>query len=259
MDTLTNRVELFDLGFQKATLSEAVKIIIDAAGKDTKSLVVTPNVDQIVQLEKNPEVREIYTKAEFVFVDGMPLVWFSRLLPEEYHLPERVNGTNLMLNTCEAAAKEGFSIAMVGGKEGAAEEAAKKLQEKFPGIKIAGTYCPPFGFEKDEVENEKILKMVDSWNPTFLFVGVGNPKQEKWIYKNWDQLNFTVAMGIGSAIELIAGQVKRAPLWMQENGLEWLYRLLQEPGRLWKRYLVQDMKFIPIAWREYKRIKKISR
>lgn len=254
-----NEVEIFGLVFQRVSLTDAVDLMLVATRKGEKSLVVTPNVDQVVQLEKNPEVRDIYTKAEFVFVDGMPLVWFSRLLPEEYHLPERVNGTNLMLNTCEAAAREGFSIAMVGGKEGAAEEAAKKLQQQFPGIKIAGTYCPPFGFEKDEVENEKILKMVDSWNPTFLFVGVGNPKQEKWIYKNWDKLHFKVAMGIGSAIELIAGQVKRAPLWVQKSGLEWLYRLLQEPGRLWKRYLVQDMKFIPIAWREYKRIKKLSR
>lgn len=251
-----NKVEIFGLGFQKVNLNEAVNLILAATRQHDKSLVVTPNVDQIVQLEKNPDVKAIYRKAKFVFVDGMPLVWFSRLLPKKYHLPERVNGTNLMLNTCKVAAENGFSIAMIGGKEGAAEEAAKKLQQQFPGIIIAGTYCPPFGFENNQTENAKILKLVETWNPTILFVGVGNPKQEKWIDKNWDQLYFKVAMGIGSAIELIAGQVKRAPTWMQQNGLEWLYRLLQEPGRLWKRYLVQDMKFIPIAWREYWKIWK---
>jgi len=142
--------QLFDLRFARVTLDEAVEMMRSAASRDEKSLVVTPNVDQVVNLERNPQVKKIFTNAAYVFVDGMPLVWFSRLLPPEYRLPERVNGTNLMLETCAMAAREGFSIALVGGKEGAAEAACRKLQQEYPGIKIAGYYCAPFGFEKDE-------------------------------------------------------------------------------------------------------------
>lgn len=249
-------VSLFDLNFARVTLPEAVDMMHTAASTGEKSLVVTPNVDQVVNLEKNSQVKKIFTNAKYVFVDGMPLVWFSRLLPPAYRLPERVNGTNLMLETCAMAAREGFSIALVGGKEGAAAAACQRLQQEFPGIRIAGYYCPPFGFEKDETENRKLVELVNAWKPVFLFVGVGNPKQELWITNNWNDLNFNVAMGIGSAIELIAGMVKRAPVWMQKGGLEWFFRLMQEPGRLWKRYFVQDAKFIPIAWREYSKIRR---
>jgi N-acetylglucosaminyldiphosphoundecaprenol N-acetyl-beta-D-mannosaminyltransferase len=254
-----NKIKLFDLYFDTVTLQQAVRILITAAERGTKSLVVTPNVDHIVQLHKNQDLKDLYKTADFVYVDGMPLVWFSRLLPRKYHLPERVNGTNLMIQICAVAAKTGLSVAFLGGSEGAAKEAGSRLENQYPGLKVAGHFCPPYGFEDDLEVNQKIIDLTHAWKPDFLFVGIGNPKQEKWIHSNWKELSFKIAMGVGSAIDLVAGQITRAPIWMQESGLEWLWRLMQEPRRLWRRYLVQDLLFIPIAWREYWRIILTSR
>jgi N-acetylglucosaminyldiphosphoundecaprenol N-acetyl-beta-D-mannosaminyltransferase len=250
-----SQIQLFGLGFLAVNLEQAAGILMDAARGKAKALVVTPNVDHIVQLYKNEEFRSIYRTARYVFVDGMPIVWFSHLLPKSFHLPARVNGTNLMMLTCEHASRTDLSVALVGGPEGAAEDATAELQAKYPSLKVAGYYCPPFGFENNQDENQKIVDIVQDWAPDFLFVGVGTPKQERWITENWETLNFHVAMGIGSAIELIAGQTSRAPSWWQNSGLEWLWRLGQEPGRLWKRYLYDDLLFLKIAWIEYWRIR----
>ena len=253
-------VRLFNLDFLAVTLQRAAELVLGTIHDGGKALVITPNVDHIVKLHKQPHLLDLYEKAQYTFVDGMPVVWFSHLLPKHYHLPERINGTNLMMRICGLAAEQGFSIALVGGTdEDGAQKAGKALQRSYPGLEVAGCYYPPFGFEHDPNENERLIKSVQDWKPNILFVGVGCPKQEKWIIDNWDQLDFNVALGIGSAIDFIAGDVKRAPVFIQKLGFEWLWRMLQEPKRLWKRYMVDDMQFFQIAREEYRKIKKMEK
>lgn len=240
-------IHLFDLEFDSVTFAEAANLLINYCEIGLKAFVVTPNVDHIVQINSDQRMRGVFKRADFVFADGMPLVWFSWLLPSRYHLPERVNGTNLMEALLSLAGEHHLSVAFLGGELGAAEELAAKLRQISPDTTIAGFHCPPFGFELSRESDQAVVDIVNSWKTDFLFIGLGTPKQELWLSDHWDALNFKVAVGIGSAIDLLAGRKKRAPIWMQQAGLEWLWRVGLEPKRLWKRYFIDDLKFITIA------------
>lgn len=151
---------------------------------------------------------------------------------------------------CERATRKGYRLFFLGGRPGAARMAKERLERKFPSISIVGTHCPPFGFERDARENEKIEAMIRSVSPDILLVGLGAPKQEKWIYRHHKRLDVPVSIGVGASFEFLAGMVKRAPQWMQGTGLEWFWRLMMEPGRLWKRYLIRDMRFFHLILRQ---------
>lgn len=225
----------------------AVDKVIAAAQSQKPSYVVTPNSDHLVRLESDSLLREIYRQADIVIADGMPLVWASKLLRQP--LEERVTGADLMPAVCAAAAERGLSIFMMGAAEGVAIEAKRRLEETYPGIRIVGVYSPPFGFERDEVESQKIENMILSANADIIFVGLGAPKQEKWIFQNYQKFSKGIFLGIGASIDFCAGNVKRAPTWVQNSGFEWVYRMLQEPRRLVKRYAV-DTYVIWIILRE---------
>ena len=244
------KLELFGLNFLAVSMQEVASLIVESAKQREKGMIVTPNVDHIVQFKKNSEIEQIFRNAQFIVADGMPLVWLSRIVSRSKPLPERINGTNLMLKLCEIASVQGLSVAFVGGKTGAAEMAGEVMIKKYPGLKVVGTYCPPFGFEDNIDETSKLISLINQWLPDILFFGVGMPKQEKWISKHKDTLDVGAVLCVGSGIELAAGLVLRAPVWMQDIGLEWLWRLLMEPRRLWRRYLIQDMKFLGLAARE---------
>ena len=141
---------------------------------------------------------------------------------------------------------------LLGAAEGVADKAAKNLMDKYKGLNIVGTYSPPFGFEKDKVELKKIERQIQEVHPDILIVGLGCPKQEKYMYHHCKELDVPISFGLGASIDFEAGNIKRAPRWMSEHGLEWLYRITQDPKRLAKRYLVDDMKIISIA-RKYRR------
>ena len=129
-------------------------------------------------------------------------------------------------------------------------KAAEVLREKYPAVRICGTYCPAYGFEKNEQENKKIVTMIRDARPDILFVGLGAPKQEKWIHQYKDSCEVPVSIGIGISFEYISGIVKRAPKWMQQRGLEWFWRLLHEPKRLWRRYLINDIEFFWLVYKQ---------
>lgn len=244
------KIELFGLSFLAVGMQEAASLIVESAKRRERAMVVTPNIDHIVQFETDNEAREIFQNAQFIVADGMPLVWLSRIISKNRSLPERINGTNLMFKLCEVAPRQGISVAFVGGRIGAAEMAGKAMIKKIPGLNVVTTYCPPFGFESNADETSKLVLLINQWKPDILFLGVGTPKQEKWAAKNRDSLNVGAILCIGASIEFAAGLVLRAPVWMQNIGLEWLWRLLMEPRRLWRRYLIQDMKFLGLAARE---------
>lgn len=150
---------------------------------------------------------------------------------------------------CKRAADENYTIFIIGGKDGVAEQAKKKLEQKFPGIRIVGTYAPPLGFENDESELDKINQMITDAHPDLLIGCLGCPKQEKWIYENYMKYDATVSVCAGATVDFLAGNIKRAPRWMSDHGLEWFYRFLQEPKRMFKRYFLDDVKILRLIFK----------
>lgn len=230
------------------SMNEVVGVIKNFIDNKEQGYVVTPNIDHVVKLQNDKEFLEIYKNASLVLSDGMPILWAAKFLGSP--LKEKISGSDLFLKLCESAAENGYRLFFLGGRPGAALKAAEILKLKYPNIKIVGTYSPPFGFEKDENENNKIVRMIKDAAPDILFVGLGAPKQEKWIYGHKDKYMVPISMGIGISFEFTAGIVKRAPLFMQKLGFEWFWRLMMEPKRLWKRYLVDDMKFFWLVLKE---------
>jgi N-acetylglucosaminyldiphosphoundecaprenol N-acetyl-beta-D-mannosaminyltransferase len=225
------------------------EIVAHAAGGGAPAYVVTPNAHHVVLLQRDALLREIYERALFVVPDGVPLLWASALLGTR--LPERVNGTDLFEALCARAAAEGLRVFLLGGREGAAAAAAARLTARHPSLKISGVHCPPMNFENSPKDCKRILAEIDAARPHLLFVGLGAPKQEYWMYRNREKLGVPVSLGIGVSFELVGGIVPRAPRWMQRAGLEWLYRLGAEPGRLWRRYLVGNAHFCALIVRQW--------
>lgn len=244
-----DKVKMFSVYIHNVTLNQACNEIIKLAKNNNESdFVLTPNVDHIVKLNKDMSFKRVYDNASLVLADGMPLVWASKLLKKP--LLERVSGSDVFPEVCKMASVNNLKVFFLGGLEGVAASAAKKLQEESPGLKVVGTYSPPFGFEKDKVENTKIINMIREANPDILFVGLGAPKQEKWIFNNIEELKTPVALGIGASFDFVAGSIKRAPLWMRNKGLEWFWRFCNEPIRLFKRYFIEDLKFLYLLFKE---------
>lgn len=212
------------------------------------SLVVTPNVDHICQLQQNARYQEVYARADLVVADGMPLIWASRFLGTP--LRERVTGSDLFPRICGLAAQKGYPVYLLGGLEGVAEKAKAVLEERYPGLEITGIYSPPFGFEHDPGEMAGIVERIRRAGPRILFVGLGAPKQEFFIAETMEDLRIPVSMGVGASFDFVAGTMKRAPGFMRRWGLEWLFRLGQEPVRLFRRYLIRDMGFFRLILRQ---------
>jgi N-acetylglucosaminyldiphosphoundecaprenol N-acetyl-beta-D-mannosaminyltransferase len=231
------------------TLTQAVDLISKyAATSQGPAYVVTPNAQHVVLLEKDQHFREIYAHASLVLPDGFSLLLASRLIGKR--LKERVPGVDLFKALCGRAAGMGLRVYLLGGQPGSADLAARKLKAVFPNLIVAGTSCPARGFENDPVQLEAIAGMIREAKPHILFVGLGAPKQENWIYENGLKLGVPVSMGIGGSFEMVGGVTPRAPRWMQQMGLEWLFRLAVEPRRMWKRYLIGNLQFMVMVFRQ---------
>jgi exopolysaccharide biosynthesis WecB/TagA/CpsF family protein len=217
----------------------------------THSYVVTPNVDHIVKLESDKEFLELYNNATLILTDGKPLIWISKLYKKP--IKEKISGSDLFPLLCGLAAAKGYKMFFLGAAEGVAATAAQKLTEKNPGLDVVGTYSPKMGFEKDEEEIEKIIKLVNESKANILIVGLGAPKQEKFIYRYKDRLDVNISLGLGASLDFEAGSVKRSPAWMSRVGLEWFYRLCKEPRRMFKRYIIDDMQIIKLFWKYRKK------
>jgi len=242
-------VTIAGVGIDAVTFDSAVgAIFAHAAGRGVPSYVVTPNAHHVVLFQKDALLRKIYADAFLVVADGVPLLWAAALLG--MRLPGRVNGTDLLEALCERAAGAGLRVFFLGGREGAASAAAARLAARHPRLAVSGTYCPPLGFENDATENVKVLAAISAARPDLLFVGLGAPKQEYWMYENCARAGVPVSLGIGVSFELVGGIVARAPRWMQRAGLEWLYRLGAEPRRLWRRYVFGNAAFCWLVARQ---------
>ncbi|WP_243099043.1 WecB/TagA/CpsF family glycosyltransferase [Clostridium sp. AF22-10] len=241
--------ELLNTYINNVTMSETVEAIEQMITADKKSYIVAINVDVVMKIEDDPYLKKVVDRADMVLVDGKPLVWISKMHGKP--LKAKISGSDLVPLLCEAAAEKGYKIFIIGGKDGIAAQAKEKLESKHPKIQIVGTYAPPFGFEKDEKELNHINQMISDVKPDLLIACFGCPKQEKWIYENIGKYDAKVSVCAGATVDFLAGNVKRAPRWMSEHGLEWFYRFLQEPKRMFKRYFINDIKIVNLI-RKYR-------
>ncbi len=203
--------------------------------------VTVTGVHGVMESQVDPDLRRIHNRAGMVTPDGMPLVWLGRYNGNKN--VERVYGPDLMLALCEKFITNGYRHYLYGGNEGVPELLKSRLEQRFPGIKIVGTYSPPFRSLTDE-EDENIVKAINSAKPDIVWVGLSTPKQERWMAEHVDRLEVPILIGVGAAFDFNAGLIKQAPLWMQKSGLEWLFRLVTEPRRLWRRYLRNNPRFV---------------
>jgi N-acetylglucosaminyldiphosphoundecaprenol N-acetyl-beta-D-mannosaminyltransferase len=213
--------------------------------------VVGPNAHLVTLAERHPRFAEAMQAADLAVPDGMSVVMASRILGAP--IPERVTGGDLMERMCAEAAHYGFRVFFLGGLPGAAMMAAFNLQERYPGLNICGSYCPPPGFENDPAELYRIRKAIDDAVPDLLCVAFGAPKQEIWMHENRYKLKVGAILPVGAALDTQAGLRRRAPQWMQRNGAEWLFRLMNEPLRLWRRYLLGNAAFMLLVLRQWAR------
>jgi N-acetylglucosaminyldiphosphoundecaprenol N-acetyl-beta-D-mannosaminyltransferase len=256
---LPPRFRLAGVPVDRISMDYAAILLVEALlhpGDLPTLTVVGPNAQLVTLAQKDDLFAEAMQQADLAVPDGMSVVLASRMLGVT--IPERVTGGDLMERMCSEAAHYGFRVFFLGGLPGAAEMAAFNLRQRYPGLNICGTYCPPRGFENDPAELFWIEKVVEEARPDLLCVAFGAPKQEIWMQRHRDRLNVGVILPVGAAFDTQAGLQRRAPQWMQRNALEWLFRLMMEPRRLWRRYLIGNTQFIFLVLQQWGREKRVA-
>jgi N-acetylglucosaminyldiphosphoundecaprenol N-acetyl-beta-D-mannosaminyltransferase len=223
-----------------------IEALVDARAG---GVVFTPNVDHVVVAEREPRLRTAYARCELALPDGQPLVWTSGLLGLK--LPEKVSGSDVLLPLLTLAARRKWRVYLLGAAPGVAGEAAQKLQKEL-GLTVCGTDAPRVNL-LPEADEDAVVQRVQAARPDLLMVFLGAPKAEVFLDRIRDRVAPAVGVSLGASLDFYVGRVRRAPVWMQRTGTEWLYRLLQEPRRLAKRYLVDDVAFLAILARSLRR------
>ncbi|MEA5510709.1 WecB/TagA/CpsF family glycosyltransferase [Crocosphaera sp. UHCC 0190] len=238
-------VKILDVAIHNLSTQELLANLNSQGG-----VVVTPNVDHLMKLRKDPELRQVYQQSDYRICDSKIIQFASRFLGTP--IREKISGSDLFPAFYEYNKdNEEIKIFLLGAKPGIAQQAQEKINEKVGRNIIVDCYSPEFGFEQDEEECQKIIARIQGSGATVLAVGLGAPKQEKWINRYKKQLsNIKTFLAIGATIDFEAGYKPRSPKWMSEAGLEWLYRLLSEPQRLWKRYLIESMPFFGLVFQQ---------
>jgi N-acetylglucosaminyldiphosphoundecaprenol N-acetyl-beta-D-mannosaminyltransferase len=250
----TSKVNILGIGISPIKMDDALEVVAQWVHEQAHSYVCVTSVNGIMESQQSPDLRAIHNDAGMVTPDGMPLVWLSHLTGHKN--VERVYGPDLMLAVCEASLKEGYRHFLYGGEEGIPELLAQQLQKRFPGLCITGTYSPPFRPLTPE-EDAAIIQTINKSGADIVWVGLSTPKQELWMADHVGKLNAAVLIGVGAAFDFHAGVKKQAPHWVQRHGFEWLFRLLSEPRRLWRRYLIYNPLFLGlvflqlIGWKKY--------
>lgn len=235
------RIDVMGLPVDRVTEDEAVRAVVEPAAAGQGGWVITPNLDQLRRFTHEPALRPYFRAADLVVADGMPLVWATKLAGAP--LPERVAGSDLIWSVSRAAADHSLPIFLLGGNPGAAEGAREVLQREIPALDVAGVRCPPHGFEHDRSELHAITAHLRSTRPAIVFVALGFPKQEALIARLRRTHPRMWFLGVGVSLSFVAGEIARAPAWMQKAGVEWAHRLVQEPRRLFRRYVRDGLPF----------------
>ncbi|MBN8563214.1 MULTISPECIES: WecB/TagA/CpsF family glycosyltransferase [unclassified Leptolyngbya] len=233
---IRQKVEILDVEIDNISKAELLNRL-------TRGVIFTPNVDHLMKLQTDPEFKQAYEVADYKICDSQIVLYASKFLGSP--LQAKISGSELFPTFCEHHKDNpNITIFLLGGAEGVAKQAQVRINAKIGRDIIVAAHSPSFGFEKDEVECQAIVELINRSAATVLVIGVGAPKQEIWIAKYKDQLpNIDIFMAVGASIDFEAGVKPRAPEWVSDRGLEWFYRLMSEPKRLWKRYLVDDLPF----------------
>jgi N-acetylglucosaminyldiphosphoundecaprenol N-acetyl-beta-D-mannosaminyltransferase len=210
----------------------------------------------VTEAQHDSEFKDILNASDLVVPDGFPLVWLGRRKGYS-QLRRRVYGPELMATFCEQTAGKAYRHFFYGGAPGVADELAKRFREKYPGLQVAGTFCPPFRALTIE-EDEEVIRSIRNSHADIVWVGLSTPKQERWMFEHRDRLNVPVLIGVGAAFDIHTERTSQAPRWMQEHGLEWFFRLTHEPKRLWKRYLLYGSEFVFLVVLESLGVKRFS-
>jgi len=236
-------INILGIGISAINMSDALSRIEHLILTKKQGYVcVCPN-HTIMESQKDSKLRDIVNSAEIATPDGMSIVWASKLLGHQKI--DQVTGTDLMLAFSSLSAEKGYTHFYYGGADGVPDKLAENMIKRFPALKIAGVYSPPFRTLTDEEDNA-IVEMINNVNPDIVWVGLGMPKQELWIGEHFGRIKAPVMIGVGAAFDFISGKKKRSPKWMQHAGLEWLFRLVQEPKRLWRRNLYHPIFFYKV-------------
>jgi len=243
-----DQVVLFGIPFSHVSLDELCAAIRTRISSGNPGFIVTPNVDHVCRFHRDAAFRSNYANAFLVVPDGIPLMWSARLLGRP--LREKLSGSDLVPEVCAYAADHDLSVFFLGGRPGAAKGSAAICTAENTNLRVVGTAVPPRGFECSEESNTAVVQAVRDANADICFVALGSPKQEAWMDAHLEASGAGVMLGVGAGLDFAAGLVKRAPKPIQRMGLEWLWRLALEPRRLWRRYLVYDLFFFILMWRE---------
>lgn len=235
------RVNVLGVGVSPIDMDDAVRVIDGWIAERTPRYVTVTGVHGVMESQRDEALRRIHNRAGLVTPDGMPLVWLSRLAG--FRGVRRVYGPDLMLRCCEASIERGWKHYLYGGAEGIPELLEARLRERLPGLEIVGRYSPPFRSLTAE-EDAEIVDRINASGADIVWVGLGTPKQERWMDAHVGRLEAPVLVGVGAAFDFHAGLKRQAPGWVQRAGLEWLFRLLSEPRRLWRRYCINNPLFV---------------
>ncbi|HMW40578.1 MAG TPA: WecB/TagA/CpsF family glycosyltransferase [Saprospiraceae bacterium] len=242
---------VFDLRFKAANRKEVVRDLLEKVDAynwiEAPLVVVTPNVDHVVRLDRDRELKKIYSSAEVIVADGFPIILASKILGAR--LPERVTGADLFVDLCYEISRRSGSVFILGGKPGDENRLKFRMEKKFPGLKVL-VMAPSMQFVPDGQEANDAIERINSSAADVLFVCLGFPKQDLFSLLNREKLRVPVSMGVGAAMEFAIGDIKRAPRGVQIIGCEWLWRLCSNPKRLWRRYLIDDMAFLLVLGKE---------
>ncbi|MFA5495370.1 MAG: WecB/TagA/CpsF family glycosyltransferase [Porticoccaceae bacterium] len=237
------RIDVLGCPMDVATMGETVAVIDEAVAADRFTQHVVVNVAKLVNMRKDSELDASVRECDIINIDGMGVVLGARLLGHQ--VPERVAGVDLFHALLAMSAQKGYSVYLLGAKDDVVAETARRVRAQYPGLMLAG-YHHGYFWDDEQAMVEKIRAS----GAQLLFVAITSPRKENFINRWRDQLGVTFVMGVGGTFDVVAGKVKRAPLWMQKCGLEWLYRVIQEPGRMWKRYLTTNSEFACLLFKE---------
>lgn len=235
------RVDILGVGISAINMDMAVAELSRWVEEAEQHYVCVTGVHGVMESQSDPALLRIHNQSGLTTPDGMPMVWAGRKAGAEHM--SRVYGPDLMLEICSRSTAAGWKHYFYGGKEGVPEILERQLTERFPGLRVVGTYSPPFR-QLTDAEADQIAETINAANPDFVWVGLSTPKQERWMDANIGRLQAPAILGVGAAFDMHAGLLPQAPAWMQRHGLEWLFRLRKEPRRLWKRYLGNNPRFI---------------
>jgi N-acetylglucosaminyldiphosphoundecaprenol N-acetyl-beta-D-mannosaminyltransferase len=251
-----NRVDILGTPVSSLTMEELFRDWEAVIKSGNKAQVCITPVNSILAARATARVQEIYKHADYVLCDGVPVKWASDFLGDP--IKERITGLDVLPRIFPFAVSRNFSLFLLGASPGVAETLKEVMEAKYPGLQIVGTFVPPFRAVFSKQENEQMIEAINAVKPDMLLVSLTAPKQDIWIAENLEKLDTHVAIGIGGAFEVAAGMIQRAPLWMQKSGLEWLYRFLQEPKRMFRRYFVEAPVFIPLIIQQKRSKREIS-